>query len=141
MKTIRLIAGLGTLAISALAVAQVHGGSAREHGGDLTRAQAVERADQMFQRSDLNRDGKATRAEGEQGHRQMEAEMPAGHAGRRAHGSEGSAKGRLDFVFGKRNSATAAEFRQRHLALFAQLDRNGDGVIAGAEHEQARMKH
>ncbi len=138
MKTIAIVAALGVLAIPAFALASApqdfHGG----HGGNLTRQQAADRADQIFARADSNRDGRLTRAEAQQAHQQLAGthrpNSGGGHAGRGGHGF-------FETMFGKRGAVTKADFRKQHLTLFARLDRNRDGVVGAAEHQAAQSKH
>ena len=72
MKTLLVTIALGATMISTQALAQDAGGG---RGGwaqqDMTRAQAQQMADSMFQRFDLNHDGAVTRPEAEQARTQM----------------------------------------------------------------------
>jgi Ca2+-binding EF-hand superfamily protein len=73
MKKISILAGIAALAVSGTALAQ----SGYQRGGDrnvdITRAQAAAKAEQTFQRLDLNRDGRVTREEMQQARQQMKA--------------------------------------------------------------------
>ena len=62
MNKILIPLAIGAIALSGTAVAQMRGGMMQ----DMTRAQAQQRADSMFQRFDTNHDGTITRQEAEQ---------------------------------------------------------------------------
>ncbi len=138
MKTIAIVAALSVPAIPAFALATAPQDFHGAHGGNLTRQQAVARADQIFARADSNRDGRLTRAEAQRARQQLAGthrqNSGGGHAGRGGHGF-------FETMFGKRGSVTKADFRKQHLTLFATLDRNRDGVVATAEHQAAQNKH
>jgi hypothetical protein len=88
---------------------------------DMTRQQAQEMADSMFQRFDLNHDGSVTRAE---------AEQAGAHFGDRA-------QKMIDRVFGDAQSLTLQQFEAQS-ARFDRDDLNHDGVVTVAERQQAR---
>jgi Ca2+-binding EF-hand superfamily protein len=89
---------------------------------DMTRRQAQEMADSMFQRFDLNHDGSVTRAEAEQAGAQF---------GDRA-------QKMIDRVFGDAQSLTLQQFEAQSLARFDRDDLNHDGVVTVGERQQAR---
>src|SRR3954470_4506822 len=61
MKTLTLLSGAAMLAIAGIALAQNGPGPDRPGPeGDVTRQQAIARADEMFARLDANRDGRVT---------------------------------------------------------------------------------
>jgi hypothetical protein len=61
MKTLTLLSGAAMLAVAGIALAQGGPGPDRPGPeGDVTRQQAVERADRMFARLDANHDGRVT---------------------------------------------------------------------------------
>jgi len=101
-----------------------HGGRAQE---DMTRAQARQMADGMFQRYDLNPDGVVTRQEAEQARAQM------GFGGERV-------EKMIDRAFGSAQSLTLQQFEMQSLARFDRDDLNHDGVVTAAEREQARAQ-
>jgi len=101
-----------------------HGGRAQE---DMTRAQARQMADGMFQRFDLNHDGVVTRQEAEQARAQM------GFGGERV-------EKMIDRAFGSAQSLTLQQFEMQSLARFDRDDLNHDGVVTAAEREQARAQ-
>jgi ribosomal protein RSM22 (predicted rRNA methylase) len=72
MKKISILAGVAVLAFSGTAIAQPQAG--QRGGGELTRAEAVARAEQRFQRIDANRDGQITREEMRAGRQQRRAQ-------------------------------------------------------------------
>jgi hypothetical protein len=98
------------------------------HGGwqqDMTRAQAQQRADTMFQRLDLNHDGTVTRAEAQQAASQM------------PNGAE-RAERMIDRMFGQAQSVTQAQFEAQSLGRFDAQDVNHDGTVTAVERQQAR---
>ena len=122
MKKLVCAAVIGAAMIATAAGAQ----AARE----LTRQQAAEFADMMFQRFDLNHDGVITRDEAEQ----ARAQLTKGIDGK---GSERAEK-RIDRIFGTSQSLTKSQFESMALARFDKQDANHDGVVTSAEKEQAR---
>ena len=92
---------------------------------DMTRAQAQQAADGIFQRLDVNHDGTVTRAEAEQVRKQM------GVGGERA-------EHMIDRTFGMAQSLTLKQFEDQQLARFDRQDLNHDGVVTAAERQQAR---
>jgi hypothetical protein len=125
MKTLLATIALGAMVISTQAFAQLEHGS---RGGwaqqDMTRQQAQQMADSMFQRFDLNHDGVVTRQEAEQ----AAAQFGAGDRAERM----------IDRLFGDAQSLTQQQAEAQALARFDQQDLNHDGVVTAAEREQAR---
>ena len=117
----KLLAGvaLGAAILSTSAIAQEGGGPMQQ---DMTRAQAQQRADQMFQRFDVKHTGVITRAQAEQ----MAAQF--GGRGQRM----------VDRIFGTAQSLTLQQFEAQQLARFDAMDLNHDGTVTSAEREQAR---
>jgi len=72
MKKISILAGVAALAVSGIAFAQP--GSGQRGNSELTRAEALERAEQRFQRIDSNRDGQITREEMREARQERRAE-------------------------------------------------------------------
>ena len=129
MKTLLVTIALGTAAISAQALAQE--GGADQRGGramqDMTRAQAQQRADMMFQRFDLNHDGTVTRQEAEQARTQL------GFGGQHV-------EKMIVQAFGDAQSLTLQQFEAQSLARFDRDDLNHDGVVTVAERQQVRAQ-
>ena len=127
MKTLLATIALGAAMLSTQALAQ---DGADEHGGraiqDMTRAQAQQRADMMFQRFDLNHDGTVTRQEAEQAASQF--------------GAGGRAEKMIDRVFGATQSLTLQQFEAASLTRFDRDDLNHDGVVTVAERQQVRAQ-
>ena len=119
MKTWLAGIALGAAIISTSAIAQEGGGFMQQ---DMTRAQAQQRADQMFQRFDVNHTGTITRAQAEQ----MAAQF--GGRGQRM----------IDRIFGTAQSLTLQQFEAQQLARFDAMDLNHDGTVTAAERQQAR---
>jgi len=122
-----LITATAALALSTQAQAQDKG----RHGGwdqDQTRAQAQQRADEFFQRLDLNHDGTVTRTEVDQ----VRAQMGGSDAG------GARADRMIARVFGDAQSVTLAQFEAQSLARFDSQDLNHDGIVTAAERQQAR---
>jgi len=128
MKTLLVAAALGATIISTQAFAQEDGGRHHSHGGlmqqDVTRQQAKEMADKLFQRLDTNHDGTLTREE---------AEQAAAQFGDRA-------QHMVDRLFGDAQSITLQQAEAQALARFDSQDLNHDGVLTAAEREQARAQ-
>lgn len=119
MKTLLVGIALGAAVISTQTLAQDGGGWAQQ---DMTRAQAQQRADAMFQRIDANHDGIVTRQEAEQAAAQF------GDRGTRM----------VDRMFGDAQSVTLQQAEAQALARFDRQDLNHDGVVTSAERQQAR---
>ena len=115
-----------TMISSPVAAADRHG----DRGGwdqQITRQQAQQLAQSMFQRFDLNHDGVVTLKEAEK------ATSSMGFVGDRA--------GRmLDRVFGDAQSLTLQQFEAQSLARFDREDLNHDGVVTPGEGAQARAE-
>jgi Ca2+-binding EF-hand superfamily protein len=110
---------LGATIISSAAIAQQNGDFMQQ---DMTRADAQQRADRMFQRFDANHDGVITRDEAQQAAAQF------GGRGERM----------IDRIFGTANSITLQQFEAQSLARFDAMDLNHDGTVTAAERQQAR---
>ncbi|HEY4070269.1 MAG TPA: hypothetical protein VGM04_01775 [Sphingomicrobium sp.] len=119
MKTLLVTVALGAAMLSTPALAQQHG-----HGGpkqeDMTRQQAQQMADEMFQRLDSNNDGTLTRDEAQQAVSQFSGH---GHM--------------IDRMFGDAQSLTLKQAESRALARFDSMDVNHDGKVTAAERQQA----
>lgn len=122
MKTLLLTVALGATMVSGAAIAQDQGGGRGGYMQDMTRAQAQQMADSMFQRFDLNHDGVVTR---------QEADQAASQFG-------GRAERMVERVFGTAQSLTLQQFEAQQLARFDRDDANHDGVVTVAERQQAR---
>ena len=125
-----LIAASAVLALATHAQAQDRGGHGKGGGWDQdqTRAQAQQRADEFFQRLDLNHDGTVTRDEVAQ----VRAQMGGSDAG------GGRADRMIARVFGDAQSVTLTQFEAQSLARFDSEDLNHDGTVTAAERQQAR---
>jgi len=119
MKTLLVSIALGATIVSTQAIAQERGGFMQQ---DMTRPQAQQMADSMFQRFDTNHDGVVTRDEAQQAAAQF------GGRGQRM----------IDRVFGTAQSLTLQQFEAQSLARFDRDDLNHDGIVTAAEREQAR---
>jgi len=99
---------------------------------DQTRQQAQQRADQMFQKLDANRDGTLTKAEADQ----AAAQMGGGEGGK---GRGGKFAARLvERLFAGAASVSQAQFEAQALQRFDRQDLNHDGTVTGDERQQAR---
>jgi hypothetical protein len=119
MKTLLVGIVLGATIVSTQALAQDGGGMMQR---DMTRAEAQQRADAMFQRIDLNHDGVVTR---------QEAEQAAAQFG-------GRGEKMVERMFGDAQSITLQQAEAQALARFDRDDLNHDGVVTAAERQQAR---
>ena len=135
MKIVLVLAAVGAASLSGVAAAQaakppvVVAG-----GGDMTRADAKQRADLMFSRFDMNKDGTVTKAE-------AQAETAQYEAARGDDGRGADRMGRMiDRVFGPTQSMTLAQFEAQALARFDAMDLNHDGTVSVAERAQLRAQ-
>jgi hypothetical protein len=131
MRKLMVIIALGAGVVAAPVLAQGSGGGFVQR--DLTRQQAQQRSDMMFQMLDANHDGVVTRAE---------AEQAASQFASRSGDNEGRGAGRMqrmiDEAFGASPSITLQQFEAHSLARFDAQDLNHDGVVTAAERQQAR---
>ena len=99
---------------------------------DLTREQARERADQLFDRFDLNHDGIVTRGEARQlGTRLMMIRASTGRDP--AQGLGGHTLSFLKHRFAGVEAVTKEQFERAFLDHFDEMDANRDGVLSAAE--------
>jgi hypothetical protein len=92
---------------------------------DITRQQAQQRADSMFQRLDANHDGALTRDEA------LKAGPQTGRGGARV-------ERLMARLFADAQSVTQAQFEAQALARFDAQDANRDGTVTADERQQAR---
>jgi hypothetical protein len=103
---------------------------------DLTREQARDRADQLFDRFDLNHDGFVTREEAQSLGRKLLLQRAA--TGRDvAPGIGGHTLRFLKRRFTGLQAVTKPQFEGAFLAHFDEMDVNRDGILTAAEREQA----
>ena len=121
MKMLLATIALGATIIATQAGAQDRGDWSQK---DMTRQEAQQRADAIFQRFDANHDGIITRQEAEQAAAQF--------------GDSERAQHMLDRLFSGAQSITLQQFEARSLARFDAQDSNHDGTVTPAEREQAR---
>lgn len=121
MKKFLATIALGATIISAQAAAQDRGGWSQK---DMTRQEAQQRADAIFQRFDADHDGIITRQEAEQAAAQF--------------GDTERAQHMLDRLFAGAQSITLQQFESQSLARFDAQDTNHDGTVTALEREQAR---
>jgi len=119
MRTLLVTIALGAAVVSTQAPAQERGGWMQQ---DMTRAEAQQMADAMFQRLDANHDGVVTRDEAQQ------AASKFGERGERM----------VDRLFGDAQSVTLQQAEAQALARFDRDDLNHDGTVTAAERQQAR---
>lgn len=120
MKAV-LVAALGAMVASVPVCARDHGGWADR---DMTRQQAQQQADSMFQRFDLNHDGIVTRDEAEQAAQQF--------------GGSERAERMIERMFGASQSLTLQQAEAQALGRFDRDDLNHDGIVSAAERQQVR---
>jgi hypothetical protein len=137
MKKLLVTIVLGATVFSAQAGARDSAiGSAQP---DITRQQARERADGLFQMFDLNRDGVITREEANEVGQKLMAQRGALHRDV-APGFGGRTLKYLKRTFAGAQSVTRQQFEDAMLAHFDEMDANHDGVVTNAEREQARTQ-
>jgi hypothetical protein len=122
MTKILIPLAIVAVAVSTPALAQMPQGGRMMQ--DMTRAQAQQMADSMFQRFDLNHDGTITRQEADQAAAQF------GGRGQRM----------VDRVFGTAQSLTLQQFEAQSLERFDRDDLNHDGTVTTAERQQVRAE-
>ena len=131
MKKLTVLVALGAAAIATPVLAQAPaGGGAGFMQRDITRQQAQQMADMMFQQLDANHDGVLTRAEADQG----AAQFSSPHGG-------GRIQRMIARAFGDAQSVTQQQFEAQALVRFDAQDLNHDGVVTAAERQQAREQH
>ena len=142
MKHIVAIALSSAFAVPALAQEPTPAPSAPPMQGnwlqrDITRQQAQQMADRLFQRFDLNHDGIVTRDEAKQVGVPLQAERAV--SGKDVTpGLGGHTLRFLERTFAGAQSVTEQQFEQAMLAHFDQMDLNHDGVVTADERQQAR---
>ena len=114
---IKVILGVAAVMVVSSTQAQAEAPAPR----DVSRQQAQQFADSLFQRLDANHDGTVTRQEADA------VVQAAGGRGRM-----------IERTFGAAQSLTLPEFEAAALALFDAEDSNHDGAVSAAEREQAR---
>ena len=124
MKTLLVTVTLGVAILSTAAIAQDQGGGRGRFMQDMTRQQAQQQANAMFQRFDLNHDGVVTRAEAQQ----VASQFGGGERIQRM----------IDRTFNGAQSLTLQQFEAQALARFDRDDLNHDGTVTVAERQQAR---
>ena len=128
MKTLIATIALGAGLIPAAASAQAQSNDIAVDGfpiQNLTRQQAQEIADGIFERLDVDHNGTVTRQEAEQVREQM------GMGGERA-------QKMIERTFGVSQSLTLKQFEEQQLSRFDRQDLNHDGVVTAEERQQAR---
>ena len=166
MRITHLLAGAALVAAAGVALAQP-GGERPDRGADLTRQQAIERADQRFASLDLDNDGRVTAEEARQAHESRRAERRQRFEARLAEltpeqrarieqrraerrerrGEAGEHRGRRggehggfrgQRMFGEQGFVTLEQMRERALARFDRLDADRDGILTADERRQGR---
>src|SRR6476469_6559593 len=118
------------LAVAAISAALPANDPARQP--DLSRAEALVRADQLFARFDRNGDGLVTREEAfTEGRKLMLRHLATGRDS--ARGLGGHTLNYLKARFGGAEVVTRAQFEAAWLAHFDAMDTNHDGILTAAE--------
>lgn len=141
MRKLTLALSTAALAISGAAFAQPTPGMQRAPQGDLTRAQAQQRAEAMFARMDANNDGTVNEADRAARKAAMfdrldanrdgsitKAEMATAHAARADKRDGRKAQRAAD-----RPAMTDAQKAERRDAMFARIDTDGNDAVSRAE--------
>jgi Ca2+-binding EF-hand superfamily protein len=149
MHKLTLVLSTAALAVSGAAFAQPATGMRPMPQGDVTRAHAQQRAEQMFARMDANKDGTLNEADRAAMKAKMfdrldanhdgqvtKAEMTAAHSAR-----EGKWEGRKGKRAADRPAMTDAQKAERHDAHFAKIDTDGNGAISRAEFDAMKGMH
>jgi len=111
------------------------------------------RQDRTFDRLDLDHDGSITRDEMNQAHARMRQRMQERRTergrGHRGHGAHRGGMGRHSMgmrgdhrqgMFGAQGSITLEQMRDRALQRFDRVDLDHDGIVTGAERQEARTR-
>lgn len=114
MKTFAILAGTALLASAGAVLAQPAPGARPDRDADMTRQQAIERADQRFARLDVNNDGRATPEEARQAAEQRRAQAAGEHFARLDANHDGS--------------ISRAEFDQAHAQRGERRAEGGRGM-------------
>jgi Ca2+-binding EF-hand superfamily protein len=122
MNKILIPLAIAAVAVATPALAQMPQGGRMMQ--DMTRAQAQQMADTMFQRFDTNHDGTITRDEAQQAAAQF----------------GGRGQKMIDRVFGTAQSLTLQQIEAQQLARFDRDDLNHDGTVTVAERQQVRAQ-
>lgn len=149
MRRFTLALSTAALAFSGAAFAQPAPGMQRMPQGDVTRAQAQQRAEAAFAKMDANRDGTLNEADRAARKAAMferldankdgqitKAEMTAAHSARQA-----KWEGRERKRDAKRPAMTDAQKAERRDAHFAKIDTDGNGAISRAEFDAMKGMH
>jgi hypothetical protein len=130
-KFLATIALGATIAAGQAAAQGAPGGERHGWNQDMSRQQASQMANMMFDRLDLNHDGVVTRAEADQAAAQLGGD-----------GGNGGGRGQrmIARLFGDSQSVTKAQAETAALARFDAQDLNHDGVVSVAERQQARAE-
>ena len=128
---------IAAAALGAAALAQPSAQQVVAQQPDLTREQARDRADQLFDRFDLNRDGFVTRQEAQSLGRKLLL-LRASTGRDVAPGIGGHTLRFLEHRFRGLEAVTKQQFEAAFLAHFDEMDTDRDGILTAAEREQAR---
>lgn len=159
MKKTILAAGAALIAVSGAALAAQPAGYDRN--ADMTMADAKARADSMFERMDVNGDGRIDTADREERTQERFAMLDTnkdgslspeefaargdrmargdGERGHRGHGKRGGGMMKMADSNGD-GAITKAEFDAMHTQHFTMMDSDNDGTVTAAERKAARDK-
>lgn len=144
MPRFSLALAAGALALTATGTVQAQAPAAgrplADRGADLTRAAFAERAGQMFDRMDLNRDGRIDAADREAGREQRFGKIDANRDGEVSRAEMQAAHDARKARMEERRAAREAKSGERHERRFAMLDTDGSGTLSKAEMAAAREK-
>jgi len=134
MLRILLLPAVVALTVTGSALAQV---SQASDGAPITRQEAVQRADGLFDALDVNHDGVLTRFEAKTAGSELKAERSetgvdvapgvGGHTGRY-----------MKRHFALEKSITREQFDRAFMAHFDKMDRNHDGILTAEERALAQ---
>ena len=128
----RLLGALALIVATTAAPAFAHSADGVPPQPDLTRNHALARADQLFDRFDLNHDDIVTREEAERlGHKLMLQRAATGRDP--AHGLGGHTVRFLKQRFSGAEAVTRQQFEEAMLEHFDEMDANHNGILTAAE--------
>lgn len=139
MRKLTVALSAAALTFSGAALAQAGHQGHRMPMGDMTRAQAQERAAEMFTKMDANRDGTLNQADRAARHAAMFARLDADKDGAiskaelEARHREHGGKWRDKAARPGKPALTDAQKAERRDRMFARLDTDGNGTVSRAE--------
>ena len=126
------------IAVALAGGALAHAPGARvSDGAPITRQEAVQRADRLFDMLDANHDGLLTRSEARYRGAELKVERASSGVDV-APGLGGHTARHIEHRFAQARSITRDQFEKAFLAHFDEMDHNHDGILTPEERAQAQ---